>query len=172
STSTSSLPTSIEELDGESFAFGMEKGFWRIEQGALELLRFTKLFQQHRDNMSDSARASVKPLPKEIDLISMSQLSYGVLRAVDDLRLHHHKAADDQHLRSSNIKARKKRTSRLRKGKGPSIYSTTTAARTAKMSKSCEECFCTNTPVWRSDPMGRTLCNVCGLVYAKRCQKY
>ncbi|KAF5551660.1 GATA zinc finger domain-containing protein [Fusarium mexicanum] len=38
--------------------------------------------------------------------------------------------------------------------------------------RSCEFCHVTETPKWRSGPSGRrTLCNVCGLVYAKREEK-
>ncbi|PCD26858.1 hypothetical protein AU210_013278 [Fusarium oxysporum f. sp. radicis-cucumerinum] len=38
--------------------------------------------------------------------------------------------------------------------------------------RSCEFCHVTKTPKWRSGPSGRrTLCNVCGLLYAKREEK-
>ncbi|KAF5977136.1 GATA zinc finger domain-containing protein [Fusarium bulbicola] len=38
--------------------------------------------------------------------------------------------------------------------------------------RSCEFCHVTETPKWRSGPSGRrTLCNVCGLLYAKREEK-
>ncbi|KAG7404922.1 GATA zinc finger domain-containing protein 10 [Fusarium oxysporum f. sp. rapae] len=38
--------------------------------------------------------------------------------------------------------------------------------------RSCEFCHITETPKWRSGPLGRrTLCNVCGLLYAKREEK-
>ncbi|OBS24577.1 hypothetical protein FPOA_05119 [Fusarium poae] len=52
------------------------------------------------------------------------------------------------------------------------VYSRHAKSEPAKASGSCRSCtFCneTDTPRWRQGPEGRrTLCNVCGLIYAKR----
>ncbi|KAK4461203.1 hypothetical protein QBC42DRAFT_153280, partial [Cladorrhinum samala] len=153
------VPSEAPEED--SFAFGIEKGFWRVEHGARELLRFAKIYHQHRDTLADGNRAGVESLPKEIDLISMTQLSYGVLHAVSDLRAHSQRAMHHHALISNdNRVAKRQRQTRSRKRK------------TMATEISCAECFCTSTPQWRNDSAGRTLCNVCGLIQAKRCQMY
>ncbi|CEI61780.1 hypothetical protein FVEN_g2841 [Fusarium venenatum] len=55
------------------------------------------------------------------------------------------------------------------------VYSRQAKSEPAKASGSCRSCtFCdeTETPRWRKGPGGRrTLCNVCGLIYAKRRSK-
>ncbi|RBQ79912.1 hypothetical protein FVER14953_08570 [Fusarium verticillioides] len=46
------------------------------------------------------------------------------------------------------------------------------APKASDHTRSCEFCHVTETPKWRSGPSGRrTLCNVCGLLYAKREEK-
>ncbi|KAK3991270.1 hypothetical protein QBC44DRAFT_55891 [Cladorrhinum sp. PSN332] len=167
--SPTSQDSSTSPGDG-SFAFGMEKGFWRLEHGARELLRFAILFREHRDSPADGDPSGVRSFPKEIDLISMAQLSDCVRHAVTDIRLHSQKAADDQRLPSSKNRIVKTRSTRPKKR--DVSYLDQTAMANPPTDAACEVCFRTETPQWRTDPAGRTLCNVCGLVYAKRCQMY
>ncbi|KAK4170514.1 hypothetical protein QBC43DRAFT_306359 [Cladorrhinum sp. PSN259] len=162
--------TSCETLDDEeSFVFRVEKGFWKVKHGARELLRFADLFNEHKSVMSDTGRSSPRPLPKEIDLISMTQLSYSVLHAVSDINTHSQRAIDERRLPSRENRVTK-RSSRSKKRKVSSLYPATTTRTPTEIT--CEECFCTNTPQWRNDSTGRVLCNFCGLIYAKRCQMY
>ncbi|THU79871.1 hypothetical protein K435DRAFT_638677, partial [Dendrothele bispora CBS 962.96] len=47
-----------------------------------------------------------------------------------------------------------------------------TSAGAGEGQQSCLVCKATSTPEWRRGPMGpRTLCNACGLVYAKLMKK-
>ena len=99
----------------------------QIQRGAQELLRFAEAYQQHRDSRSKAAAAaatplcnttatstdtpSATPLPPEIDMLSLTQLSWGLLHAVGDINNHNQRlllaaARDDWYRRKHNLHRR------------------------------------------------------------------
>ncbi|KAK1830182.1 hypothetical protein QBC39DRAFT_411661 [Podospora conica] len=158
-----------EDAD-EPHAFGIEKGFWKvstpptpnpanpqnhvqtpaqIHSAARELLKFAAIYQS-----GPSAPGSNGRLPKEIDMLSMTQLSWSVLHAVGDinnhnLRLHGRPRARGQGDERRARKKRRRADDQHRTG--------------------CTQCGAADSPCWRMGPAGPlTLCNVCGLLFAKR----
>lgn len=156
-----------EPTERQDHAFGIEKGFWKIQHGAKELLRLTSIYQQHRDTTAAHDELSRSAtLPKEIDMLSMIQLSWGILHAVGEINNHNQRliACDDaswrrDHLRRdssppprSNLKLKRKRMADELGG--------------------CGQCGVTDSPRWRQGPAGSvSLCNVCGLLYAKKVRR-
>ncbi|KAM7195907.1 hypothetical protein V8F20_007272 [Naviculisporaceae sp. PSN 640] len=178
----------------------LERGFWRVYHGSRELLRYATIYQQHRDTMHNQGHDSHvvnKPLiPREIDLESMTQLAWGVTRAVADINAYNRRmrmlwsgrnsglaspGPEGRHHESTQrISKRKKR-----QGRTPSRVSEKHQQNTAEPSKTstpivqaqgqcnvCKECGTVHSPLWRYGPEGvRNLCNVCGLVLAKKTQR-
>lgn len=101
-------PYSHEDADEDEgpdspHAFGIEKGFWKvspppsplpskpqthhppqIHSAAQELLKFAAIYQSG----GPPAPGADRRLPKEIDMLSMTQLSWSVLQAVGDINSH------------------------------------------------------------------------------------
>lgn len=152
-----------ENSQNEPFAFGMEKGFWRVQQGAQELLRFADLYRNHRDSKQGELDFSTMvALPKEIDLVSMTQLSWGVMHAVSELNNHNRRAAESCKWMRKDEKGSHRRHKRSRRMASSDLSSFT----------ACKTCGIMDTPRWRDGPAGPlTLCNVCGLLYAKRSRR-
>ncbi|RKU48542.1 hypothetical protein DL546_007309 [Coniochaeta pulveracea] len=63
----------------------LEKGFWRVQHGAQELLRFSDIYRKSR---AERHAPQAEELPDKIDLVAMTQLSWGVLQAVGDIKTH------------------------------------------------------------------------------------
>ncbi|KAK1757294.1 hypothetical protein QBC47DRAFT_153789 [Echria macrotheca] len=109
----------------------------------------------------------------------MTQLSWGLLHAVSDISIHNQRlavrdeaswlglggggggrpppekeqAGDDYQLQSNRRRMMKRK-------RGDDMFSST-----------CIDCGVHDSPCWRRGPAGPcTLCNVCGLLYAKRIQ--
>ncbi|KAK4660375.1 hypothetical protein QC762_118400 [Podospora pseudocomata] len=161
---SSALSIATEISHDQSFSYGMEKGFWRVRQGAQELLRFAELYSQHRASQMTPADDSfvLHALPKQIDLVSMTQLSWGLLNAVGDINVHSRKATETlewMHEDDKPSNAKRRKRSRRR----DSDISMT----------ACKKCGVMDSPRWRAGPAGpSTLCNVCGLLYAKRSRRH
>ncbi|KAK0716071.1 hypothetical protein B0H67DRAFT_582347 [Lasiosphaeris hirsuta] len=68
--------------------FGIEMGFWKIHHSAQELLKFAAIYSQHQDTGSSTGQSRGAALPKEIDILSMIQLSWSVLHAATDINNH------------------------------------------------------------------------------------
>ncbi|KAK0659478.1 hypothetical protein QBC41DRAFT_331473 [Cercophora samala] len=162
---SSALSMATEISHNESFSYGVEKGFWRIRQGAQELLRFADIYSHHRaSQMTPSDDTFIfQALPKQIDLVSMTQLSWGLLHAVGDLNVHSRKAAETlEWMHEDDKPPNAKRRKRPRRR--DSDISSLTA---------CKKCGVMDSPRWRAGPAGpATLCNVCGLLYAKRSRRH
>ncbi|KAK0730217.1 hypothetical protein B0H67DRAFT_561102, partial [Lasiosphaeris hirsuta] len=142
-------------------AFGIEKGFWKIHHSARELLRFATMFKEHQSQASQDGTSQRPSIPKEIDMLSMTQLSWGILHAVSEINNLNQRLATqhdsarlegrDQRRRLSQAKRRPRRKSR------------------AIGRQRCVECGVVDSPRWRHGPNGPlTLCNVCGLLFNKR----
>ncbi|KAK0718748.1 hypothetical protein B0T21DRAFT_373996 [Apiosordaria backusii] len=164
SENSSALSIATEISRDESFSYGMEKGFWRVRQGAQELLRFAEVYSQYRASQVTAADDVfvIHALPKQIDLVSMTQLSWGLLHAVGDLNVHSRKAAETlEWMHEDDKPPNAKRRKRARRR--DSDISSLTA---------CKKCGVVDSPRWRTGPAGpATLCNVCGLLFAKRSRR-
>ncbi|KAK4171679.1 hypothetical protein QBC36DRAFT_339521 [Triangularia setosa] len=162
---SSAFSIATEISSDESFAFGMEKGFWRVRQGAQELLRFADVYSQYRASQITPVDGVfvLQALPKNIDLVSMTQLSWGLLHAVGDLNAHSRKASDTlewMHEDDKPPNAKRQKRSRKRELDMSSLTA-------------CKKCGVMDSPRWRTGPSGpATLCNVCGLLYAKRIRRH
>ncbi|KAK4197817.1 hypothetical protein QBC40DRAFT_284876 [Triangularia verruculosa] len=162
---SSALSIATEISRDESFSYGVEKGFWRVRQGAQELLRFADVYSQFRASQMTPADDAfvLQALPKQIDLVSMTQLSWGLLHAVGDLNVHSRKAAETlewMHEDDKPSNARRRKRARRRDSDISSLAA-------------CKKCGVMDSPRWRAGPAGpATLCNVCGLLYAKRSRRH
>lgn len=124
-------------------------------------------------------------LPKQIDLVSMTQLSWGLLHAVGDINVHSRKATETlewmhEDDKPSNAKRRKRSRRRDVSAASPSTLwiqdeVLTRGNRQSDISSmaACKKCGVMDSPRWRAGPAGpATLCNVCGLLYAKRSRRH
>ncbi|KAK3362487.1 hypothetical protein B0T25DRAFT_575222 [Lasiosphaeria hispida] len=175
---TPQYPASSSSEDTESFgegsttlgnasqgggAFGIEKGFWKIHHSARELLRFATMFKEHQSKAPQDGTSQHPSIPREIDMLSMTQLSWGILHAVSEITNLNQRMATqhdsarlqgrDQRRRLAQAKRRPRRRMRAIERQG------------------CAECGIGDSPRWRHGPTGPlTLCNVCGLLFNKRCE--
>lgn len=111
-------------------------------------------------------------------MLSMTQLSWGLLHAVSDINNHNQRLLAARHglaWRRRVLQQQHHVTSSGRVGKGNNVRgrgrSGSVHVKTNKLS-GCVDCGAEESPRWRRGPAGgQTLCNVCGLLYAKRMQQ-
>ncbi|KAK0655614.1 hypothetical protein B0T16DRAFT_451263 [Cercophora newfieldiana] len=163
--------------DESTHLFGIEKAFWKIQNSAQELLRFAATYHQHHQLTGD--RTALPPLPREIDMLSMTQLSWGILHAVSDINNHNQRVLVARHglawrrrhmlqqQRAGGVVGRVVPGGRVKK----EPRTRRVLEKGTKVLDGCVECGTDESPRWRRGPAGRlTLCNVCGLLFAKRAQ--
>lgn len=95
-------------------------------------------------------------LPGDIDLVAMINISEDITRTLRSVQQY---KAELRRQPEATTRERRHdvRSRRRRSFRGP---------------KHCVDCNCTETPEWRSGPKGpSSLCNVCGLLFAKNLQK-
>ncbi|KAK4208945.1 hypothetical protein QBC37DRAFT_378579 [Rhypophila decipiens] len=186
----STLPELLDRQDDVT-TFDLERGFWRIDQGARELLKYANIYQEHKNSMrstyGDKKCNTAHLIPKEIDIESMTQLSWGVMRAVADIgaydrRMHilsgrqqsrsvspppdHFRSQDPQRRVSKRKKKDRKERQQEREEESDSEPHAPTQYNT------CKSCGTVQSPQWRYGPEGLlNLCNVCGLLHAKKTQR-
>ncbi|KAK3393951.1 hypothetical protein B0H63DRAFT_31207 [Podospora didyma] len=159
SSSRDSNSTSATHQDADDF--GVEKGFWVVRHGAQELLRFANIYQQYRDNIPAGDLSTSHPIPKEINMVSMTQLSRGILHAVNNITTHSQRITNQDPWQQSGSRSSSPR--RLGRPK---------RKRKREEKERCKKCGTFDSPRWRHGPAGPgTLCNVCGLLYAKKIQR-
>ncbi|KAI8203713.1 hypothetical protein K4K48_007345 [Colletotrichum sp. SAR 10_66] len=149
------------------------EGHQRIRHGASELLRLSENFPGYHGQSGGSGFHSAhdQALPSDSDLRHMAQLSHNIASDIFDIFALRNENPGSQHRRSAESRRHHQsqsiapgHASVMRKGgRGgkdeavPDFY--------------CHKCHRVDTPQWRLGPDGpMTLCNVCGLVYAKRQQ--
>ncbi|KAF4871866.1 GATA zinc finger domain-containing protein 7 [Colletotrichum siamense] len=146
------------------------EGHQRIRHGASELLRLSESFPGYHGQSGGSGFHSAhdQALPSDSDLRHMAQLSHNIANDIFDIFALRNEDPSSQHRRGADSRRHHQsqsiapgHASVMRKGgKGD------TAA-----DFYCHKCHRVDTPQWRLGPDGpMTLCNVCGLVYAKRQQ--
>ncbi|KAF6821899.1 gata transcription factor [Colletotrichum plurivorum] len=152
----------------------------RIRHGATQLLRLTENFSGYHGPGPEGGyeTANDQALPSESDLRAMTKLSHGIARDIseimalrrDDPGTQKRKAGSSVHHHAQHA------------GMGPPAshhsgvpdYVSTTGRgkNRRRVEFSCHKCHRVDTPEWRPGPDGpSTLCNVCGLIYAKRERK-
>lgn len=164
----SSLPIPTPpDVDSTLSPFPLERGFWRVQHGARELLRFSSAYHQFRDALRRVDTPLQDALPSSIDMVAMTQLSRGILHAVGDIKTHQRRVAEtklcpgDGEVHRHNEGQRPHGKAHLRAKDKKNVN--------PAPSTGCNNCSRLESPRWRRGPEGlRTLCNVCGLLYAKR----
>ncbi|EXF75429.1 hypothetical protein CFIO01_13650, partial [Colletotrichum fioriniae PJ7] len=147
----------------------------RIRHGAQQLLRLTGRFPTYNGASQEEGydASNDHALPTEDDLRAMSRLSHSIARDIHEIRT----------LQREDPNAHKRKSG----GEGSSEQQHLAAARShagnsgsppgrrhrrKTIDFSCHKCHRVDTPEWRPGPDGpSTLCNVCGLIYAKRERK-
>ncbi|KAK0632489.1 hypothetical protein B0T14DRAFT_560177 [Immersiella caudata] len=141
----------------------------QIQNSAQELMRFNSTYQKYRELTGN--RIELPPLPREIDMLSMTQLSWGILHAVSDINNHNQRLLASQH----GLAWRRRHL-----GQQPRYGMTNNRVRKEPRTRrvlekannalnGCVECGADESPRWRRGPAGAlTLCNVCGLLFTKR----
>ncbi|KAK1716828.1 uncharacterized protein BDZ83DRAFT_722701 [Colletotrichum acutatum] len=147
----------------------------RIRHGAQQLLRLTGRFPAYNAASPEGGydASNDHALPTEDDLRAMSRLSHSIARDIHEIRT----------LQREDPNAHKRKSG----GEGSSEQQQLVAARShagnsgsppgrrhrrKTIDFSCHKCHRVDTPEWRPGPDGpSTLCNVCGLIYAKRERK-
>ncbi|KAK1982667.1 hypothetical protein LZ30DRAFT_590117 [Colletotrichum cereale] len=142
----------------------------RIHHGAKQLLLLTENFSGSNGPGPASGHDSTKDytLPSDDDLRLMSRLSHGIARDISEIKA----------LRKDDPKAHQRRLGGG--GQQPVAFRNDAPNRSTqpghrprqKVEFACHKCHRVDTPEWRPGPDGpSTLCNVCGLIYAKRERK-
>ncbi|KAK2008083.1 GATA zinc finger protein [Colletotrichum eremochloae] len=139
-----------------------------IHNGAKQLLLLTESFSDYNGPAPAGGDASTaeRTLASDNDIRLMSRLSHGIARDINEIKS----------LRKDDPNAHKRRA-----GKGGQSTSKTSVSNRGtqpghrlrhKVEFACHKCHRVETPEWRPGPDGpSTLCNVCGLIYAKRERK-
>ncbi|SPJ85754.1 uncharacterized protein FTOL_11537 [Fusarium torulosum] len=126
-------------------------------------------------------------LAEQLEDRKMSELSFKILPSsyarsdqsaeleLDDLPPSASAISRRKHQKETRLKnnsTSKHRRSRLHKSTGSSRKQRLCGLKPKDYTPSCEFCHVQETPKWREGPHGPcTLCNVCGLIYAKREEK-
>ncbi|KAK2042350.1 GATA zinc finger protein [Colletotrichum somersetense] len=141
-----------------------------IRHGAKQLLLLTENFSGYNASTPAAGSESAKEhaLPTDDDIRLMSRLSHGIARDINEIKS----------LRKDDPNALKRRAGG---GGQQQVTSRIEAATRAtqpshrprnRVEFACHKCHRVETPEWRPGPDGpSTLCNVCGLIYAKRERK-
>ncbi|EFQ31357.1 GATA zinc finger [Colletotrichum graminicola M1.001] len=141
-----------------------------IRQSAKQLFLLAENFSGHNSSIPATGYESINEhaLATDDDIRLMSRLSHGIARDINEIKS----------LRRDDPSAAKQR---LRGGGQQQVTSRNDApSRGAqpghrprhKVEFACHKCHRVDTPEWRPGPDGpSTLCNVCGLIYAKRERK-
>ncbi|KAK3366805.1 hypothetical protein B0T24DRAFT_681996 [Lasiosphaeria ovina] len=166
SSQDSSIYVSVED---EPYGLVVEKSFWRIFHGSQELLRLAGLYKEHRDSLPAGQLPRAVTMPRSIDMVAATQAAWSVLQAVGNINDHNQRVAvDDAWLR---------REQQLEGDSSPPGKRRHGAPKRKRENENdadflrCADCGVLDSPQWRHGPAGpATLCNVCGLLLAKRCQ--
>ncbi|OLN97114.1 GATA zinc finger domain-containing protein 7, partial [Colletotrichum chlorophyti] len=153
----------------------------RIRHSAQELLRLTESFSGFNGSGPDGGydKASDNALPTDSDLRTMSKLSHGIAREIGEIMALKKCDSAQQHSWTGSQQHQQKHQFQLQydgqpggAGHAPDYASTAARKSRRKIDFSCHKCHRVDTPEWRPGPDGpSTLCNVCGLIYAKRERK-
>ncbi|KAK1586085.1 uncharacterized protein LY79DRAFT_591010 [Colletotrichum navitas] len=142
-----------------------------IRQSAKQLLLLTENFSGYNGSIPAAGHESTNEhaLATDDDIRLMSRLSHGIARDINEIKS----------LRKDDPSASKRRFGRgsqqqaASRNDAPGRGAQPGGHRPRhKVEFACHKCHRVDTPEWRPGPDGpSTLCNVCGLIYAKRERK-
>ncbi|WQF84521.1 Putative Zinc finger, GATA-type, Zinc finger, NHR/GATA-type [Colletotrichum destructivum] len=144
----------------------------RIRHGAKQLLRLTESFSAF-DGAGPAGghdTAHEHTFPTDDDLRTMSRLSHSIARDINEIRA---LRKDDPNAQNQKRKTDESSQQQAAFRNDASDRGDPPARRPGRRAEfSCHKCHRVETPEWRPGPDGPgTLCNVCGLIYAKRERK-
>ncbi|KAK7967211.1 uncharacterized protein PG986_001488 [Apiospora aurea] len=168
----------------DSVAAGQQHGyvyssFEQVHQDTQALLA---LIQQTRDG-HNSKKYRTGVLPSDGDLATLVSTAQGLANKLQSIRNHRYRA---RRTRNSNCRSAPSSAQFLHRhtaettGAGATVLLPTPPSSRTKPTPTpalsepsrhspCDDCNRTKTPEWRAGPTGpEALCNVCGLLYAKR----
>ncbi|KAK2779389.1 gata zinc finger [Colletotrichum kahawae] len=149
------------------------EGHQRIRHGASELLRLSENFPGYHGQAGGGGFHSAhdQALPSDSDLRHMAQLSHTIANDIFDIFALRNEDVASQHRRQGGVGADSRRhhfSESIKPGHASVMRS---KGGEAASEFYCHKCHRVDTPQWRLGPDGpMTLCNVCGLMYAKRQQ--
>ncbi|ROT35481.1 hypothetical protein SODALDRAFT_67546 [Sodiomyces alkalinus F11] len=136
----------------------------RIQSGASELLRFSRTLPENYGQTHDATSAALLdgPLSKGA-LQAMAKLSNDIASGVGEIAALSRNSAEPNE---------KRKTLHNDQQREPKSHKASSRRRQSSVRFACHACHRVETPQWRPGPGGPgTLCNVCGLVYARRERK-
>lgn len=165
------------------------KSMQRIHHGAYELLRFSEIVPGGTTSIGASSQGDVVDSDSNIAgpsssghaaLLAMSKSSDGIVNELRNITalaaraegagvafLLPQPSQEPNTNRDTNITPHTKRLHGSRRASGD--MSLSRKRKNSVVRTTCHECHRAETPQWRPGPDGpNTLCNVCGLLYAKR----
>ncbi|OHW90609.1 GATA zinc finger protein [Colletotrichum incanum] len=142
----------------------------RIRHGAKQLLRLTENFSGYNGPgpAGGYETANEHALPNDDDLRTMSRLSHSIRRDISEIKA---LRKDDPNAHKRKVGESSQQQAAVRND-APGRKTQSGRRPRHKVEFSCHKCHRVDTPEWRPGPDGpSTLCNVCGLIYAKRERK-
>ncbi|KAK8035215.1 hypothetical protein PG993_010210 [Apiospora rasikravindrae] len=156
----------------------VHSSFEQVHQDTKALLA---LIQQTREGLNGKKNRA-GAFPSDRDLAALTSTAQGLANKLQSIRNHRHRS---RRTRNSNSRAADSSAQSFQRNRhtettvggallllSPSSSRskpTTTDTSTSSRHSPCEDCNRTKTPEWRAGPTGpEALCNVCGLLYAKR----
>ncbi|KAK1689547.1 hypothetical protein BDP55DRAFT_691657 [Colletotrichum godetiae] len=147
----------------------------RIRHGAQQLLRLTGRFPSYNAASPEAGFEATNDhaLPTEDDLRAMSRLSHSIARDIHEIRTLQREDPNANKRKSGEGSSEQQQLVASRNHAGNSGSPPGGRRHRRKtIDFSCHKCHRVDTPEWRPGPDGpSTLCNVCGLIYAKRERK-
>ncbi|KAK7935906.1 hypothetical protein PG985_001401 [Apiospora marii] len=141
--------------------------FEKVHEDTQELLG---LIQQTRDGHRHGARSSAYALPSDRDLAALTSTAQGLVNKLQSIRQHRHSTLSRRTRRAHRPCDHYRHpddTNAAAGGEGGQRFPRPPAV--PGTHSPCDDCNRTKTPEWRAGPTGpEALCNVCGLLYAKR----
>ncbi|KAK8111742.1 Zinc finger- GATA-type [Apiospora kogelbergensis] len=134
------------------------------------------LIQQTREGQ-DGSKHRAGALPSDGDLAALTFTAQGLANKLQSIRNHRHKTRRTRNRLHTSAQCVLHRPGSENGGgervSEPTTSSASTSAATSRPAprrhSPCNDCNRTKTPEWRAGPTGpEALCNVCGLLYAKR----
>ncbi|GKT63136.1 GATA zinc finger [Colletotrichum tofieldiae] len=142
----------------------------QIRHGAKQLLRLTENYPGYNGSGPAGGYETINEhaLPSDNDLRAMSRLSNSIARDISEIRA---LRKDDPNAHKRRVGESSQQQAAFRND-APDRGAQSGRRPRRKVEFSCHKCHRVDTPEWRPGPDGpSTLCNVCGLIYAKRERK-
>ncbi|KAK6834074.1 hypothetical protein PG987_008768 [Apiospora arundinis] len=142
--------------------------FEKVHEDAQALLGLIQQTREGRNGHSYHAGA----LPSDGDLAALTSTAQGLANKLQSIRNHRHKTRRTRNRSYTSAQCFLHHPEIGGEGGATGVSKPTSPAASRPSSSRhspCDDCNRTKTPEWRAGPTGpEALCNVCGLLYAKR----